>query len=189
MEILALVLGLLASTLIVLLSLSKSQRTIALISMGLSAVLVGQYLALEQPVATALSAMSFLYGLLVFATVGRMDSFSRAANSRTARVILLGGYTAVFASLNGGIGFDLQLLAYSGSVLMVAVMMVERALLTKLILLAAGICWTIFQFKTGAYGNLVGQVFFFGGLLWSSWRIWGPRRPQRAEAVAAPSAS
>jgi hypothetical protein len=189
MDTLALILGLLASALIVTLSLAKSQRTIALISMGLSAVLVGQYLALEQTVATALSAMSFLYGLLVFATVGRTDSFSRAANSRTARVILLGGYTAVFASLNGGIGLDLQLLAYLGSVLMVAVMMVERAWLTKLILLAAGICWTIFQFQTGAYGNLVGQVFFFGGLLWSSWRLWGPQRDSSAVPVGASLAS
>ena len=189
MDTLALILGLVASALIVTLSLAKSQRSIALISMGLSAVLVGQYLALEQTVATALSAMSFLYGLLVFATVGRTDSFSRAANSRTARVILLGGYTAVFASLNGGIGLDLQLLAYLGSVLMVAVMMVERAWLTKLILLAAGICWTIFQFQTGAYGNLVGQVFFFGGLLWSSWRLWGPQRDSSAVPVGASLAS
>jgi len=186
MATLALILGLLASALIVLLSLSRSQKTIALISMGLSAVLVGQYLALDQPVATALSAMSFLYGLLVYATVGRIDSFSLLANSKSTRVLLLLGYTAVFASLNGGIGLDLQLLAYLGSVLMVALMMVERAWATKLILLAAGICWTVFQFQTGAYGNLVGRVFYFGGLLWSSWRLWGPRA-QRSEAGSAKS--
>jgi len=186
MESIALVLGLLASALIVTLSLAKSQRSIALISVALSSVLVGQYLALDQPVATALSTMSLIYGALVYATLGKMDSFSRAANSRTARFLLLGVYTVVFAVLNGGIGLDLQLLAYLGSVLMVAVMMVEGAWLTKLVLLAAGICWTIFQFQTGAYGNLVGQIFYFAGLGWSSWKLLKLQQSQRALSAERP---
>lgn len=176
METLSFALGLLASSFIVGLSLAKRQRTIALVSIVLSAVLVGQYLSLGQTVAAVLSAMSLGYGAIVYATVERSDGFSKVLNSKTARVLLLGGYTAVFATLNGGLGLNLQLLAYLGSVLMVAVMMVERAWATKLILLIAGVCWTIFQIRTGAYGNLLGQVFYFAGLILSSWKLWGPKR-------------
>lgn len=168
---LALVLGLLASALIVCLSFAKSQKSIALVSILLSAVLVGQYLSLNQQVAATLSAMSLGYGLLVYATVDRPGLISQMLSGTAVRISLLGVYTAVFGALNGGFSFDLQLLAYFGSVLMVAVMMVENPWLSKLILLSAGVCWTVFQFQTGAYGNLVGQIFYFGGLGWSSWRL------------------
>lgn len=180
MDIVALILGLAASASVVALSFVKGQKTIALASIILNAILVAQYLVLDQVVATVLSAMSFLYGLLSFATVGREDSFSKAANSKTLRILVLGIYTGVFLILNGGVSLNPQLLAYFGSVLMVAVMMAERAWTAKLILLAAGICWTTFQFQTGAYGNLVGQVFYFGGLIWSSWKLLGVQRSERA---------
>lgn len=184
MEILALIFGLAASAFVVSLSIVKSQKTIALISVLMNAVLVGQYLALDQLTAVVLSAMSLLYGLLIFGTVGRTDSFSKGANSTAVRIGLLGAYTVVFLLLNGGIGWNLQLLAYIGSMLMVVVMMVSNVWATKLILLAAGICWTAFQFQTGAYGNLVGQVFYFGGLIWSSWKLWSKRSEPVALAPA-----
>lgn len=176
MEALALILGLAASAFVVSLSLAKGQKLIALLTVGMSAVLVGQYLALDQLTAAVLSAMSLIYGLLIFSTAGRTDSFSKFANSTAVRIGLLGAYTVVFMLLNGGLGWNIQLLAYSGSMLMIAVMMVSNGWATKLILLAAGICWTAFQFQTGAYGNLVGQVFYFGGLLWSSAKLWRGRR-------------
>lgn len=175
MEIAALILGLGASAFVVSLSLAKSQKTIALLTVGMSAVLVGQYLVLDQFTAAVLNAMSLFYGLLIFATVGRTDSFSKGANSTAVRIGLLGAYTVVFMLLNGGLGWNMQLLAYLGSMLMIAVMMVSNAWATKLILLAAGVCWTVFQFHTGAYGNLVGQIFYFSGLIWSSWRLWSKR--------------
>lgn len=175
MVALALVLGLVASTFIVVLSLARSQRTVALVSILLSGVLVGQYLTLDQPTATALSGMSLLYGVLIYSTLGRSDRFSRAVNGRVLRISLLAAYTLIYALLNGGISLDYQFLALVGSVLMVAVMMVENAWLSKLILLVAGIAWTIFQFHTGAYGNLVGQLFYFLGLGWSSWRLLSAR--------------
>jgi len=181
--ILAIVLGLIASCLIVALSFVKGQRQIALVSIVLSTVLVGQYLSLNQPVAATLSAMSFAYGTLVYFTVGRTDAFSLWISSTTARIILLGAYTGVFVVLNGGIGLNLQLLAYLGSVLMVAVMMVEHPWVSKAILLAAGICWTIFQYQTGAYGNLVGQIFYFGGLIWSSIRLLQIQRRNSLEGI------
>ena len=181
MEIAALTLGLIASAFVVLLSLAKSQKTIAFVSVLMSGILVGQYLLLEQPTAAVLSAMSLLYGLLIFSTLGRTDGFSRATNSPAVRVALLGAYTVVFMVLNGGLGLNLQLLAYIGSMLMVAVMMVSNEWAAKLILLIAGVCWTVFQFQTGAYGNLVGQLFYFGGLAWSSWKLWTNR--QGAEPV------
>ena len=184
MEILALIFGLAASAFVVSLSIVKSQKTIALISVLMNAVLVGQYLALDQLTAVVLSAMSLLYGLLIFGTVGRTDSFSKGANSTAVRIGLLVAYTVVFLLLNGGIGWNLQLLAYIGSMLMVVVMMVSNVWATKLILLAAGICWTAFQFQTGAYGNLVGQVFYFGGLIWSSWKLWSKRSEPVALAPA-----
>ncbi len=184
MEILALIFGLAASAFVVSLSIVKSQKTIALISVLMNAVLLGQYLALDQLTAVVLSAMSFLYGLLIFGTVGRTDSFSKGANSTAVRIGLLVAYTVVFLVLNGGIGWNLQLLAYIGSMLMVVVMMVSNVWATKLILLAAGICWTTFQFQTGAYGNLVGQVFYFGGLIWSSWKLWNKRSEPVALAPA-----
>lgn len=186
MEILALVFGLIASAFVVSLSIVKNQKTIALISMLMNAVLMGQYFALDQLTAVALSAMSMLYGILIFATLGRTDSFSKGANSTAVRVGLLVAYTAVFMMLNGGLGWNIQLLAYIGSMLMVAVMMVSNAWAVKLILLAAGICWTAFQFQTGAYGNLVGQVFYFSGLIWSSWKLWSSRSEPVALAIPAP---
>lgn len=173
---LAIILGLIASCLIVALSFVRGQRRIALVSMALSTVLVGQYLSLSQPVAATLSAMSLGYAALVYFTVARTDAFSLWVNGSSARIILLGVYTGVFAVLNGGIGLNLQLLAYLGSVLMVAVMMVEHPWLSKAILLVAGVCWTIFQYETGAYGNLVGQLFYFGGLVWSSLKLFQLQR-------------
>jgi len=181
--ILAIVLGLIASCLIVALSFVKGQRRIALVSMVLSTVLVGQYLSLAQPVAATLSAMSLGYAALVYFTVTRTDAFSLWISSTKARVLLLGAYTGVFAVLNGGIGVDLQLLAYLGSVLMVAVMMVEQPWVSKAILLAAGVCWTIFQYQTGAYGNLVGQLFYFGGLIWSSVKLFQLQRSHSREEI------
>lgn len=171
MATLALILGLGASAFIVILSIAKSQRTVALVSILLSGILVGQYLALNQPTATALSGMSLLYGVLIYSTLGRTDGFSRAVNGKTVRISLLAVYTLIYALLNGGIALNFQFLALIGSVLMVAVMMVERPWISKLILLLAGIAWTIFQFHTGAYGNLVGQLFYFIGLGWSSWKL------------------
>lgn len=184
MDILALILGLIASAFVVTLSLAKNQRTIALISIVLSGVLVSQYLVLDQLVAAVLSGMSLLYGLLVLSTLGRADSFSKAVNSKPAKIVLLSGYTLAFILLNGGLGWNLQLLAYFGSVLMVAVMMFDHIWATKAILLAAGVCWTIFQFQTGAYGNLVGQVFYFGGLMFSSWKLLRIRSVDRGSIFA-----
>lgn len=175
MEILALIFGLIASAFVVSLSIVKSQKAIALISVLMNAVLMGQYFALDQPTAVVLSAMSLLYGILILATAGRTDSFSKGANSTAVRIGLLLAYTVVFMLLNGGIGWNIQLLAYIGSMLMVAVMMVNNVWATKLMLLAAGICWTAFQLQTGAYGNLVGQLFYFSGLIWSSWKLWSKR--------------
>lgn len=175
MATLALILGLVASAFIIVLSLARSQRTVALVSILLSSVLVGQYLTLNQPTATALSGMSLLYGVLIYSTLDRSDRFSRAVNGKVLRVSLLATYTLIYALLNGGISLDYQFLALVGSVLMVAVMMVKNAWLSKLILLVAGIAWTIFQFHTGAYGNLVGQLFYFLGLGWSSWKLLSAR--------------
>lgn len=175
METLALILGLVASAFIIVLSLARSQRTVALVSILLSSVLVGQYLTLNQPTATALSGMSLLYGVLIYSTLDRSDRFSRAVNGKVLRVSLLATYTLIYALLNGGISLNYQFLALVGSVLMVAVMMVKNAWLSKLILLVAGIAWTIFQFHTGAYGNLVGQLFYFLGLGWSSWKLLSAR--------------
>lgn len=185
METLALILGLLASVFIVSLSFAKGQRSISLISALLSAILVGQYLALEQPVATALSAMSLGFGILVFATVGREDRFSKIANSKPAKIALVVGYSAVFMALNGGLGWDIQLLAYLGSVLMVVVMMVENIWTSKLVLFLAAVCWTIFQLQTGAWGNLAGQVFCLAGLFWSTGKLWSARSAQRRTVASA----
>lgn len=187
MEIIVLTLGVIASCFVVSLSLVRKQRTIALLTVLMSAVLIGQYALLSQPVAAVLSAMSLAYGLLIFGTVGLEDRFSRIANGTAVRVLLLVGYTVVFVLLNGGLGWNTQLLAYGGSMLMVLVMMVKQAWTVKLVLLAAGICWTVFQFQTGAYGNLIGQIFYFGGLGWSSWKLWSDRTRDSSTAALQPA--
>lgn len=185
MDILVFILGLIASIFIVGFSLAKDQRRISILNMLLSIVLIAQYLLLAQPTATILSALTLIYSILIYGTIGRTDRFSRAANSTFVRICLLGAYTAVFMLLNGGLGLNVQLFAYLGSVLMVAVMMVKNVWITKGILLAACICWTAFQFQTGAHGNLVGQAFTLAALGWSSRQVFLAQRSARDESKTA----
>lgn len=160
--------GLTASVCIVALTFMKTQKSVSLVTIALSLVGALQYFLLGQTTAAGLSGLSLIYALVVYSTVGRGSTVSLALDSNWSKFSLIVVYSAIFGMLNGGFSWDLQLLAYVGSILMVTTMMVSNVWMLKSVLFAAGVCWTVFQVKTGAYGNLVGQAFYFGGLILSS---------------------
>lgn len=170
MGFVVLLLGLLFSAFLVALTLVNGQKHIALATVALSAVGLLQYGLLEQLSAAALSGAALAIAAGIYFSVDSPRAIARLLLSPAGNLLALGLYVVVFAATSGGLHWDIGLLALVGGGLTAAVAMVKNVWLARLLLGLAGIAWSIFQFSTGAYTNLLGQGFYFAALIWMSAR-------------------
>lgn len=158
--------GIIISAVVISLTLVKTQKTVAWLSVLLNLLGVLQYGLLGEFTACFMSAIGLSITALIVVSF-YVTSLAGVLNIFSVKAGFIVVYTVAFGLLNGGFKFDLQLLVYLGSVLMIAVTLISNKLLVKAVLFFAGVCWTVFQFNVGAYGNLVGQLFYFSALFWS----------------------
>lgn len=163
-------LGLLFSLFLVALTVVKGQKAIALVTMALSAVGVIQYGLLDQLPAAALSGAALVIAAGIYFSVGSSRAVAQLLLSTAGNLLALGFYVVIFAVTSGGIHWSVGLLALLGGGLTAAVAMVKNVWIARLLLGLAGVAWSIFQFSTGAYTNLLGQGFYFAALIWMSSR-------------------
>lgn len=151
----ALILGAIASLLLVALAYSSQQRTITTLTIALSVVVAAQYYALDKPSAAAVSIVS-----LVFALAALVLPKSR----RTAIVVIpvMALATVVVSFVAAGTpanGFEFVPVA--ATVVMSALPFLSATWVVKLLQLVGGLLWTVYMVYAGAWGQLPGEVFYF----------------------------
>lgn len=151
----ALILGAIASLLLVALAYSSQQRTITTLTIALSVVVAAQYYALDKPSAAAVSIVS-----LVFALAALVLPKSR----RTAMVVIpvmalatvVVSFVAAGAPANG-----FEFVPVAATVVMSALPFLSATWVVKLLQLVGGLLWTVYMVYAGAWGQLPGEVFYF----------------------------
>lgn len=151
----ALILGAIASLLLVLLAYSSKQRTITILTIILSVVVAAQYYALGKPSAAAVSVVS-----LVFALAALVLPKSR----RTTMVVIpvmMAATVAVSFAAEGAPGNGFEFVPVAATVVMSALLFLSATWAIKLLQLVGGVLWTVYMVYAGAWGQLPGEVVYF----------------------------
>lgn len=151
----ALILGAIASLLLVVLAYSSKQHTITILTIILSVVVAAQYYALGKPSAAAVSLVS-----LVFALAALILPKSR----RTAMVaILIMALVTVIVSFTaaGDPGDGFEFVPVAATVAMSALPFLSATWVVKLLQLVGGVLWTVYMVHANAWGQLPGEVVYF----------------------------
>lgn len=154
--------GLIASFMVVAVSLSIHQKTISILSIVLGLLVMTQYILLDKPVPAILAVVSIIYAGLSLSFSNK--SFWKEKYCIPAVVLT---YGIVFVVVNGW-SFNIELLSLTGSVLMTFLVVINNVVVSKIIAALSGACWAVYQVFVGAYGQLPGQFFYFAGIVVSS---------------------
>lgn len=155
------VLGLIASALVVVMSLTIKRDMIVKMSALMGIVTTAQYALLGEWSATWLTSVAFFYALgLMFA-----KKFPIMESKRIAFVLLL-IYSAGFFIING-FSLSWPLLAYGASLLGTFMLLVHNPLILKNMMLINGLLWLGFQLASGAYGQIPGEIIYLFGVITS----------------------
>ena len=154
--------GLIASVLVIAISLAVHQRTIAVISVLLGFFVATQYILLDKSGTAILAIVSLVYAGLSLLLAG-----NKYWKEKYCIPAVIATYLTVFTVINGFV-FNIEILALVGSILMTALVVVRNPVTSKVIATVAGVAWLVYQVKVGAYGQLPGQGFYFTGIAISS---------------------
>ena len=156
------IVGLIASVLVIAISLAVHQRTIATISVLLGFFIITQYVLLDKTGTAILAIISLIYAALSLLFAG-----SRYWKEKYCIPAVIATYLIAFVVINGFV-FNVEIFALVGSILMTVLVVLRNPITSKVIATVAGIAWLVYQVKVGAYGQLPGQGFYFTGIAISS---------------------
>lgn len=165
MELLILTTGLIASVLVVALSLVTKRKKIIWLSLILCLTTGTQYALLGEIPTVVLSAITVIYGILTF-----FEHKFRFLTSRVFLYGLLAAYTAAFFLANG-FTWSPDLMAYGASILGTVVMMMRHEIGAKTVMLVSGLLWLAFQLVVGAYGQIPGELFYIAGCVFTLYKL------------------
>ena len=151
----ALILGAIASLLLVVLAYSSKQRTITILTIILSVMVAAQYYALGKPSAAAVSIVSLVFALAALVL---------PKGKRTAVVVLpvMALVTAAVSFAASGVpGNGFEVIPIAATVVMSALPFLSATWVVKSLQLIGGVLWTIYMVYAGAWGQLPGEVFYF----------------------------
>lgn len=157
----ALITGIIASILVVVLSLLTSRRKIVVFSIILCLTTGTQYALLGEFSTVVLSAITVVYGVLTF-----FEQRFSIIQSQGFLWGLLAVYTAAFFVSNG-FSFGVDIMAYGASILGTVVMMLHNKITAKTVMLVSGLLWLAFQLTVGAYGQIPGELFYTAGCIYT----------------------
>lgn len=157
----AIALGLLASALVFVMSLTIKRPNVIKLSLLLSLVCAAQFAVLGEWGTVFLNITTALY------TVGLMLSgkFPQLGGHKAAYV-LVAVYTTGFLLING-LALSWGLLSFAASIMGALMLMIGNPLRLKWAMLINGLLWTVFQVASGAYGQLPGEALYVAGVVYS----------------------
>lgn len=180
----ALILGAIASLLLVALAYSSTQRTITILTIALSVVVAAQYYALAKPAAAAVSLVS-----LVFALAALVLPKSRRAVMVVLPVMAV--VTLTVSLVTAGVpGNGFETIPVVAAVVMSSLPFLTATWVVKTLQLVGGVLWTVYMVYAGAWGQLPGEVVYFVAWGVSVVRMASSARRGRTQGVVeAPGAS
>lgn len=161
-----LVIGMIASVVLVFMSLSSKRNLIVLFSSIVSVLTLAQYALLDRWATAILSVITLMYGLTI-----PFEKKFPWLRSKISTIILGIVYSAAFFSVNG-FKINIELLAYVASLLGTIIMALENRWIGKWMMFVSGLCWLGYQFSVGAYGQLPGEIFFTVGNICTLFMLW-----------------
>lgn len=157
---LTLIVGLLASTCLVVSSLSLERRRILFLGMVINALNALQYLLLDQPGALAMVGLGFIMSATAFASL----KWEQLGTTKILVGFLIAYPTLFFAS--GTVVSSLvDVLPLLGMMLATGAFFMRNILVVKSMFLTVGMIWLTFQFFSGAYGGIPGEIITMTGNL------------------------
>ena len=151
----ALILGAIASLLLVALAYSSKQRTITILTIALSVMVAAQYHALGKPAAAAVSLVSLVFALAAL-VLPKSKRTAVVAIPVMAMVTLI-----VSVVTTGAPGNGFEVIPIAATVVMSALPFLSATWVVKSLQLIGGVLWTIYMVYAGAWGQLPGEVFYF----------------------------
>ena len=174
----ALILGAIASLLLVALAYSSTQRTITILTIALSVVVAAQYYALAKPAAAAVILVSLVFALAALAL---------PKSRRTAVVVLpvMAVVTLTVSLVTAGVpGNGFEAVPVAATVVMSALPFLSGTWVIKLLQLVGGVLWTVYMVYAGAWGQLPGEVVYFVAWGVSVIKMVSATRRERAQSAA-----
>lgn len=161
----ALILGAIASLLLVVLAYSSKQRTITILTIILSVVVAAQYYALGKPSAAAVSLVSLVFALAAL-VLPKSRRTAMVAIPVMALVTVIVSFTAAGVPGNG-----FEFVPVAATVAMSALPFLSATWVIKPLQLVGGVLWTVYMVYAGAWGQLPGEVVYFVAWFVSVMRI------------------
>lgn len=157
----AIALGLIASILVVLMSLIIKRDNVVKLSIVLGVTTTAQYAVLHEWGTVWLTSISALYAVcLLFA-----QRYPALGSQKVAYALVI-VYTTGFIAING-VNLSWGLFSYAASILGALMLLISNPLGLKYAMLVNGVLWTVFQVSSGAYGQLPGELLYVAGIIYS----------------------
>lgn len=174
----SLIAGVIASVMVVVLSLLTKRNHIIVFSIVLCVITGTQYALLGEYSTVVLSAITILYGLATF-----FERRFPVIQSKGFLWGLLAVYTLAFF-ISNGLSFGVDFMAYGASILGTVVMMLHNQISAKTVMLISGLLWLAFQLAVGAYGQIPGEIFYTAGCVYTLVVLFKRRKRDRADEVS-----